>query len=136
MFLESEYKALLNLMKTLDITQYPNDRTMFYKKINGNIRAQIFGVKQDQVLYIENTISIELKYETITFAYDKYDALENGKLTNVHCTKEVPFMAVEFLATYSQILAEIFCNGSYEFADTGMAYHAETAMDIVKKTWV
>ena len=136
MFLESEYMATLNLMKTLEIAQYPNDRTKFYKKIQGNIRAQISGVKQDQVLHIEDTITIELRYNTIAFFYDKYDALESGKLTNIHCTKEVPFTVSEFLTSYSQILSEIFCNASYEFADSGMVYHVETAMDIVRKTWV
>lgn len=136
MFLESEYMATLNLMKTLEITQYPNNRTKFYKKIQGNIRAQISGVKQDQVLYIEDIITIELRYNTIMFFYDVYNALESGKLTNVHCVKEVPFTVSEFLTAYSQILNEIFCNASYEFVDSGMAYHAETAMDIVRNTWV
>ena len=136
MFLESEYMATLNLMKTLEITQYPNDRTKFYKKIQGNIRAQISGVKQDQVLYIEDIITIELRYNTIMLFYDVYNALESGKLTNVHCVKEVPFTVSEFLTAYSQILNEIFCNASYEFVDSGMAYLAETAMDIVRNTWV
>ena len=114
MFNTNTYRALMRVMQTFGIQQYDYTLNMFYKKCNGHICAQVVD-EPDLKCNLDSCINIKLYTDNIIFKYNKFAALESGKLVNINCEASCKFSVSEFIHTYSRIIEEIFDSSVYEF---------------------
>lgn len=131
----SEYRALMRVMQTFGFQQYKRMLNKFYKNCDGKIVAQIVN-EPDEQYDLETCIDVELYSDKIIFKYNKYAALENGRLTNIQCGTSCKFSVGEFIKTYAKIIEEIFDSTSYEFmypTNFEFEYENRTPMVIVMK---
>lgn len=129
----SEYRALMRVMQTFGFQQYTKTLNKFYKNCNGEIVAQIMD-EPDQQYTLDTTIVAEVYKDHILFKYNKYAALENGRLVNIQCSTSCKFSVSEFIQTYSKIIEEVFNSTSYEFTypiNYEFEYDKRTPMEIV-----
>lgn len=131
----SEYRALMRAMQTFGFQQYKKMLNTFYKNCDGKIVAQIVD-EPDQYYDLDSCINVEIFIDRIIFKYNKYAALENGRLVNINCNTSCKFSVSEFIETYSNIIEEIFNSTSYEFTypvNYEFEYDKRTCMEIVLK---